>query len=230
MGTLDDIYASDLGDAFELGRIHPVQIDLEPQLNERDRLTTAFRLVLALPHLVLVGGPVALMFSHLSRPEAESFGWQAGGGVLGAVAFVSALIAWFAIVFGARHPDGLRRLASFYLHWRVRAVAYTALLRDEYPPFGDGPYPVALRLTPPASRNRLTVAFRPFLALPQLIVIWGLGLAWAVTTLIAWFAILFTGRYPRGLYNFGVGALRWTTRVEAYVLLLDDAYPPFSLH
>jgi hypothetical protein len=229
MAIVGDVHASEFGDSFELVGSHPVQIRLEPESTPRNRLTTAFRPVLALPHLLLVGGPIALMFSQLSRPEPDSFGWQAGGGVLGAVALVSAMIAWFAIVFGARHPEGLWKLGSFYLRWRVRAVAYTALLRDEYPPFGDGPYPVTLRLAPPASRNRLTVAFRPFLALPHLIVVWGLGLAWAFTTLVAWFAILFTGSYPRGLYHFGAGVLRWTTRVEAYVLLLDDAYPPFSL-
>ena len=56
-----------------------------------------------------------------------------------------------------------------------------------------------------------------------------LGFAWAITTIIAWFAILFTGEYPALLYHFATGALRWTTRVEAYLLLLTDDYPPFSL-
>ena len=59
--------------------------------------------------------------------------------------------------------------------------------------------------------------------------IWLLGIAWVVTTLVAWFVILFTGRYPRSLYEFSLGALRWTTRVEAYLLLLTDEYPPFTL-
>jgi hypothetical protein len=208
---------------------HPVQIRIEPQLEDRNRLTTAFRVVLALPHLLLVGGPVALILFHATRPEPQDFGWQAGGGALGAVAALCALIAWFAIVFTSRHPDGLWRLAAFYLRWRVRAVAYTALLRDEYPPFGDGAYPARFELARPAARNRLTVAFRPVLVLPHLIAVWVLGIAWAFTSLIAWFAILFTGRYPPSLYRFAVGVLRWNTRVEAYALLLDDTYPPFSL-
>ena len=63
----------------------------------------------------------------------------------------------------------------------------------------------------------------------QLIAIWILGIAWAFATIFAWFAILFTGRYPRRLYVFAVGAMRWTTRVEPYVLLLRDDYPPFTL-
>jgi hypothetical protein len=61
------------------------------------------------------------------------------------------------------------------------------------------------------------------------IAVWVLGIAWGITTVIAWFAILFTGRYPEGLYRFGVGVLQWNLRVEAYVLLLRDEYPPFSL-
>jgi hypothetical protein len=113
----------------------------------------------------------------------------------------------------------------------VRAVAYTALLRDEYPPFAEGFYPAEAEITPPAAaRNRLTIAFRIVLLLPHIIAVWAIGIAWAFTTLIAWFAILFTGRFPAGLYRFGVGALRWNTRVEAYLLLLHDDYPPFSLH
>jgi hypothetical protein len=82
---------------------------------------------------------------------------------------------------------------------------------------------------PTRSRDRLTVAFRPILALPHFILLWFLGIAWGVTTLIAWVSILITGSYPSALYQFAVGVLRWSTRVEAYVLLLRDEYPPFSL-
>ena len=116
------------------------------------------------------------------------------GGVpvaLGAVAFVCAIIAWFAIVFGASHPNEPWRLAAFNLRWRFRAVAYLALLRDDYPPFGDAEYPVVLQLEiPTAPRDRLTVAFRPILAIPHFILLWALGIIWAVTTVIAWFSIL----------------------------------------
>jgi len=122
------------------------------------------------------------------------------------------------------------KLSAFYLRWRVRASAYIALLRDEYPPFGDAAYVAELDLPAVVGpRDRLTVAFRPILAIPHLLAIWAIGFAWAVTTIVAWFAILFTGRYPRTLYDFATGALRWTTRVEAYLLLLTDEYPPFSL-
>jgi hypothetical protein len=208
----------------------PVDVGVDPALADRDRVTCAFRLVLAIPHLLLVGGPIALAVMWAGRPEGQDLGWQGSGGVLGAVALVAALLSWFAIVFTGRQPAGLWNLGALYLRWRVRAVAYTALLRDEYPPFGDGPYPAYVELAPPVGpRNRVTTAFRLVLAVPHVVAVWLLGIAWAFTTIAAWFTILFTGRYPPGLYRFGVGVLRWNTRVEAYVLLLDDAYPPFSL-
>lgn len=213
----------------EPGR-YPVQLHLEPQQGERNRLTTAFRLILAFPHLLIVGGPIGLTLSWSSADNGTSYDSGAGGGVLGVVAGLGAVIAWFAIVFTGRHPQGLWDLAAFYMRWRVRAVAYTALLRDEYPPFGEGVYPVRFEVQPPSGpRDRVRVGFRIFLALPQLLAVWALGLAWAVSTIVAWFAILFTGRYPASLYEFGVGVLRWNTRVEAYLLLMTDTYPPFSL-
>jgi hypothetical protein len=212
------------------GAMHPVRVHVEPALHGRNRLTTAFRLVLAIPHLLLVGGPIAGAMSWTwSNGGGAEFGWGAGG-VLGAVAAVVAMIAWFAILFTGSYPEGLRSLVVFYLRWRVRAVAYTALLRDEYPPFGDGPYPVMLELArPDAARDRVSVGFRLILAIPHLIAVWALGIAWAITSVIAWFAILFTGRYPEPLYTFGVGVLRWSMRLEAYLLLLHDDYPPFAL-
>lgn len=210
--------------------VHPVDVDVPPALKGRNRLTCGFRFILAIPHLLLVGGPMAFAFSWVAGGEGEPrFEWG-GAGVLGPVAAVIALIAWFAIVFGAAFPPGLWNLSAFYLRWRVRAVAYLMLLRDEYPPFGEGSYPAFVTLPEPREpRDRVTVAFRIFLVLPHLIVLWVLGIAWAITTLIAWVAILFTGEYPAPLYDFAMGVLRWNTRVEAYFLLLRDEYPPFSL-
>ncbi|HUH12276.1 MAG TPA: DUF4389 domain-containing protein, partial [Longimicrobiales bacterium] len=161
--------------AIEQARRYPIKVEVRSALEDRNRLTTAFRIFLAIPHILLVGGPIAAVASFTWSMDPES-SLQVGssGGLLGAVAGLSAVIAWFAILFAGRHPDGLWRLAAFYLRWRVRAVAYMTLLRDEYPPFGDGAYPVTL-LTgpPPAERDRLTVALRVLLALPHLIV-WGL--------------------------------------------------------
>lgn len=212
------------------GASYPVTVDIQPKTEGRDRLTTAFRFFLAIPHLILVGGPVAVLCSFGWHTEGGG-DWRFGsGGALSAVAAVVAMIAWFAILFTGRYPDGLWKLAAFYLRWRARAVAYLMLLRDEYPPFGDGEYPAELRLAPPDSpRDRLTVAFRVILALPHFFVLWALSLVWALTTAIAWVAILLTGRYPETLYGFGIGVLAWSMRVEAYILLLRDEYPPFTL-
>jgi hypothetical protein len=208
---------------------YPVQLRIEPATEDRNRLTTAFRLLLAIPHLLLVGGPLAAALSFTVGSHDGSNGGM-GGGLLGAVAGLVAVISWCAIVFTGRMPQGLWDLVAFYLRWRVRAVAYAALFRDEYPPFGEGSYPAELQVDPPeVPRDRVSVGFRLILVIPHLLAVWALTLAWALTTVIAWFSILFTGRYPASLYDFGVGVFRWTIRVEAYLLLLRDEYPPFSL-
>jgi Domain of unknown function (DUF4389) len=204
---------------------YPVSVHLEQSLTKRNRLTTAFRLILAIPHLILVGGAgLGVASSGDSRSTVGS-----EGGLLGAVAVVLAIVSWFTIVIAGTHIIGIRQFTSFYLRWRVRALAYLMLLEDPYPPFGDAPYPAFIEVDDPGSRNRLAVALRLLVALPHLIVVAFVLLAWAFTTIAAWFIILFTGSYPQGLHDFGVGALRWRLRVEAYLLLMVDEYPPFSL-
>lgn len=212
------------------GARYPVSIDVDPQPAGRNRLTTAFRIILAIPHLILVGAPGFAVGIHNEVSGGGRHTWNLGSnGLIGVVAFIGAIFSWFAIVFTGRHPRGLWDLARFYMRWRANAVAYTALLRDEYPPFGEGPYPVTYEVEYPEQRNRVSVGLRLILVIPQVIVLFFLDLAWFVTAVIAWFAILLTGAYPEGLYRFGVGVLRWTLRVESYVLLMRDEYPPFSL-
>ena len=151
-------------------------------------------------------------------------------GLIGAVAVVLAIVAWFTIVFAGNHIAGIRQFTAFYLRWRVRALAYLMLLEDAYPPFADASYPAAIEIVDPeAPRDRLSVALRLLLVIPHFIVLMFVLLAWFCTTIAAWFIILVSGAYPRSLYDFGVGALRWRLRVEAYTLLLVDEYPPFSL-
>jgi Domain of unknown function (DUF4389) len=211
---------------------HPVDVSVVPDAGIRNRLTTAFRPILAIPHLLIVGGPIAVAAGWSWRTESSgTHEWGASGGALGAVACVAAMIAWFAILFTGRHPDGLWNLAAFYLRWRVRATAYITLLRDEYPPFGDAAYPASIAIRPPTEpRDRLSVALRLLLIIPHLIVLCALSIAWGFVTIFAWFAILFTGRYPASVAPFSVGVFRWNVRVEAYMLLLHDEYPPFRLH
>jgi len=205
---------------------YPVSITIERAIANRNRLTTAFRFFLAIPHLILVGGVGLGIASH--RNSTTTIGGE--GGLLGAVAFFLAIVSWFTIVIAGNHIVGIRQFTLFYLRWRVRALAYFMLLQDPYPPFGDGPYPASIEVTDPAgSRDRLTVAVRLLLAIPHYIVLIFILLGWGITTIVAWFLILFTGSYPQGLHDFGVGALRWLLRVEAYLLLMVDEYPPFSL-
>ncbi len=200
-------------DATFASSSYPVTISIEPTIDGRNRLTTFFRLILAIPHQILVG--------------SSNVGVQ---GVLGTVAWVCAVISWFAILFTGHEPRGLWDLRHFYMRWRLRAQAYVLLLRDEYPPFGDGEYPATLTLEwPDGPRNRLSVFLRLIYAIPQVIVLLFLIVASFVCVVIGWFAILFAGRFPEGLATFVRNVLRWSTRVEAYVLLMRDEYPPFSL-
>ena len=213
----------------EASAAYPVTYDVEPQLTDRNRLTCFFRIILAIPHLILVGGPGLGGLGALGYFSGDN-NWFVGGstsGVLGLVAGVMAIIAWFAILFANSHPQGLRDFAGLYLRWRSKAIAYVALLRDEYPPFGEGDYGVSLTLpaAAPVSRDKLSVALRLIYAIPHFIVLFFVGFAWAITAIIAWFAILFTGSYPESLYNFGVGYLRWSLRVESYMLLLHRRVP-----
>lgn len=208
----------------------PVDVVVTPALTHRNRLTCAFRPLLAIPHAILVGAPVALVLSSGWVTNGPRLHWGASGGLFGAAACVIAVIAWFAILLGPGYPDGLWNLAAMYMRWRVRALAYMALLRDEYPPFGDGPYPAELLLErPTAPHDRLTVAFRLVLVIPHAIAIWLLSIMWVLATIIIWLSIVLTASCPERLYRFSVGVLRWITRVEVYLLLLRDDYPPFSL-
>ena len=207
---------------------YPVSVTVEPQLANRNRLTTAFRLILAIPHLILVGGVGAGFAVHSGRSDFTSFGGETG--LLGSIAFLLAVVSWFTIVVTNEHYTPIRRYTRFYLRWRVRALAYLMLLVDHYPPFDDGSYPAGLTCEDPGQpRDRVAVGLRLLLAIPHFIVLFFVLCAWWVTTVVAWFLILITGQYPRGLFDFGAGALRWLIRVEAYVLLMVDDYPPFSL-
>jgi hypothetical protein len=203
-----------------------VNVTVEPATTGRNRLTTGFRLILAIPHIILVGG-VGFSASRNAGGGNTSLGGETG--LLGAVAWFLAIVSWFTIVFAGQHISGIRQFTQFYLRWKVRAVAYMMLLEDQYPPFGDLAYPATVTIVDPGARDRLSVAFRLLIALPHFILLVFLCAAWWIISLVAWLMILFTGEYPRGLYDFALGVFRWYIRVEAYALLLVDEYPPFSL-
>ena len=196
---------------------HPVVVTITPQADPRNRLTSALRPILAIPHAILTG---PIYFSARTG----------GAGLLGAAAYVMAIVSWFTLLISGEHVRGIRDFSMYYLRWRTRALAYMALFVDRYPPFGDQPYPATIEVAEPVGpRDRATIAVRLILVLPHLVILAFLLLGWLITTVIAWFAILFTGSYPASLYPFGVGVMRWALRVEAYLLLLIDEYPPFGL-
>jgi hypothetical protein len=207
---------------------YPVSVTITPLIAPRDKMTTAFRLVLAIPHLFLVGGIGFSMVFRTGRDNLISLGPETG--LLGLVAGLLAIVSWFTILISGEHIAGIRAYTRFYLRWRVRGLSYLMLLQDQYPPLGDAPYPASLTVVDPdGPRDKLAVGLRIFLAIPHFIVLVFLLTAFWMTTIVAWIAIVFRGRYPRGLYDFGVGSLQWLVRVEAYLLLLVDEYPPFAM-
>ena len=90
-------------------------------------------------------------------------------------------------------------------------------------------YPITFNAVYPEKMSRLTTFFRPLMVIPQLIVIGVLLWVNYIVTFIAWLVIIFTGKYPKGMYDFSVGVMRWWTRVYGYMFLLTDKYPPFSM-
>lgn len=186
---------------------YPFGIDVEPPA-QQNRLTILFRLFLAIPHAIVVG-------------------------ILAIVAQLLAIIAWFVIVITGRLPGGIASFLVNFLHWNVRLQGYTLLLAGRYPPFTLGPatdYPV--RFWGEAKldgRSRLTVFFRLIMVIPHAIVLYILQIVANLLVFIGWFVALFIGRLPTFIHDFLAGYLRWSTRATAYVNLLTDDYPPFSL-
>jgi hypothetical protein len=142
------------------------------------------------------------------------------------------LISFFAILFTKRYPRGLFDFWVNVNRWSANVTAYVGLMRDEYPPFSfePGKYPVIYETAYPEELNRWLPLIKWLLALPHYIVLLFLFLAAAIAWIIAWFSILFTKRFPRGLFGFIEGVLRWNYRVTLYTSLLRDEYPPFSLN
>jgi uncharacterized protein DUF4389 len=154
------------------------------------------------------------------------------------LAQILAVIAWFAAMFTGRIPEGLQTPIAMYLRYNARVTTYLVFQREEYPPFAfDLPFAdpgddarVRVDMVPEVeNRNRLTIFFRLFMVIPQVFVLVFVLIAAVVVGIIGWFAVIILGRWPDGLNDFLIGVLRWSTRVNAYLYLLTDDYPPFSL-
>lgn len=176
------------------------------------RWKTAFRLLLALPALIF-----ANLFLVAFLVPAVSVFFLAG---------------WIAVFLKRRYPRWLFVALSGYLAFTARLGAYGLLLTDRYPSFDIDNSPVTLEYDEPApgslSRWRVWL-WKSILVIPHFIVLWFLWYAVQAVTVIAWFAILFTGRYPRGLFGFVTGVGRWFYRVIGYVASFNDRFPPFAL-
>ncbi|MEZ5282625.1 MAG: DUF4389 domain-containing protein [Acidimicrobiales bacterium] len=148
-----------------------------------------------------------------------------------------AVIAWFAILFTGKLPVGLGNFMAMSVRYGERAYTFAGYLYEDYPPFGfdmqgadPGGSPVISNFDIAfENRNRLTVAFRIILAIPALLFVAVVGIVAAILWVISFFAILFTGAWPQGMRDFVLKSMRLSHRVNAYMFLLTDEYPPFSL-
>ena len=155
---------------------------------------------------------------------------------LSALGQVCAFIGWFAIMFTGKMPQGLANIICMSLRYQTRAFAYAGFLHDKFPPFDfsstpadPGDTPVQVNLQPTLEgRNRVTVGFRLILAIPVLIFTALILIVAVICGLIGFFAVLFTGKWPAALRNWVLKGFNATIRMDAYVMLLTDEYPPFS--
>jgi Domain of unknown function (DUF4389) len=203
---------------------YPVQFSVDYPERPLNRVTTAFRIFVAIPILIVLGA-VSGETWQWSTPDRGEMVVAGAGGLL----FFGPLLL---ILFRQKYP-------RWWFDWNLelqrfsnRVAVYLALMEDRYPSTDEHqsvrleyPYPDASR-----DLNRWLPLVKWLLAIPHYIVLFFLGIAAFVVVVIAWFAILFTGRYPSGMFTFVEGVIRWQNRVIAYALLLvTDQYPPFRL-
>lgn len=204
----------------------PASLDIDYP-NKLDRLTSFFRFIWAIPILIVLtvlsssGGQT---FINQSGNQIS----QGGGDILGGLFCATALM----ILFRRRYPRWWFDFALELIRFSSRVGAYMFLLTDRYPSTVEK-QTVHLNVTYPdveKDLNHWLPLVKWLLAIPHYFVLFGLMIAAVFATVFAWFAILFTGRYPKGLFDFVVGVGRWSLRVNAYAFLLTtDQYPPFSL-
>lgn len=203
---------------------HPARLTIDYPDRSLDRPSTALRLVYILPILIvlcLIGGVTAWNATGETGAGVGVF----GAGVLGGPVLLM-------ILFRNKYPRWWFDFNLQLVRFSMRVLAYLALMSDRYPSTDDEQsvhldldYPNA-----PEDLNRWLPLVKWLLALPHYIVLLFLGIAAVIAVVGAWFAVVFTGRYPRRIFSFVEGVLRWALRVEAYAfLLITDRYPPFSL-
>jgi hypothetical protein len=201
---------------------YPLTFDVDYPDRPLNRMTNAFRLVMLVPIAIVLG---ALTAFGAYASDGDSAGLVAVAGLL----FFAPLLM---IVFRGKYP-------RWWFDWNVelmrftnRVYAYGALLSDRYPSTDEKQY-VKLELEYPDAREDLSrwlPLVKWFLAIPHYVVLAVLSIGALFAVVAAWFSILFTGRYPRALFDYVVGVMRWSNRVSAYAFVLaTDEYPPFRL-
>jgi Domain of unknown function (DUF4389) len=204
---------------------YPVQFSVDYPDRPLNRLTTAFRIFVAIPILIVLGSVSGGVWSR-TYSNGRSVAVSAGaGGIL----FFGPLLM---ILFRRKYP-------RWWFDWNLelqrftnRVVIYLSLMDDRYPATDQQQAVHLDYVYPDAGRdlNRWLPLVKWLLVIPHFIVLIFLWIAAVIVTIVAWFAILFTGRYPKGMFDFVEGVLRWGQRVIAYAfLLVTDRYPPFSL-
>ncbi len=171
----------------------------------RNRLTVAFRIILAIPHLI-----VSQVWGYLAQ--------------------ILAVIQWFVILFTGKRNEGMWNLQQGWLSYYARVMGYTELLYDQYPAFGTDPgtVPVRSAISYEESANRLTSALRLIWIIPAAIIGAIMGIAAFVVVVISWFSIVITGKQSRGMWDFVLKVVRFTLQVQSYGLLMTDTYPKFG--
>jgi hypothetical protein len=186
-----------------------LQLDAPPEIANWRPLV---QWILAIPHLIIVN-------------------------VLDNVSGVLALVSWFIILFTGKLPEGIARFQCLLIRYQARTYSYAFFLREQYPPFefemttaDPGTDPLRVDITPQLeNRNRLTVGLRILWIIPILLFTAVVAIAAMVAMVVAFFATLFTGRWPESVRGFVLGAARLMVRTSVYGSLLTDEYPPFSL-
>lgn len=182
---------------------HPITLSFTDDLR-RTRLTVAFRLILAIPHLI----------------------WLT---IWGIAVYLAVIVSWFATLFAGTTPQGLHDFIAQYLRYYTHVAGYLLFIADPYPGFlGDQPYDADLSIAPPAPQNRWITAFRIIVGIPAMIVAAVLWYVVEVVSIISWFVCLFTGSMAEGLRNLSAWILRFNQQTHGYMMLLTDRYPNFG--
>jgi hypothetical protein len=203
---------------------YPVQFAVDYPDRDLDRVHTGFRIFAAIPILILVGA----VSGHETAYSAGDQTWEVAAGA-GGLLFLAPLLM---LVVRQKYPRWWFEWNRELMRFQNRVGVYLALMDDRYPST-DERQSVTLELPyPDAERdlNRWLPLVKWLLAIPHYIVLAFLWLGALIVVVVAWFAILFTGRYPRGIFEYVEGVFRWTNRVVAYAfVLVTDEYPPFRL-